>query len=921
MILSYSCLLNPAKHEEMTLNNLLRPDTMSLKATERSEGYPWIQQFLRNSVMTQTMNNANPQDRPGNRPRYRTMGLRIPALALTVLLPASPLARADNGGNAAADAGIETMTAIQAALDDELFDLAVTLLERHLQTLSPNKGDHLAGLTMLAQAYHKLDRHRDILTLFETHQPPSSANGTAGTEMMFWRAVAHHHLENHDHVLALTESLGIHEPDSEWMPEILKLRAAALTASGAIEDALAIHEQIADTYPDAPFRDAHRLAWAKTLLLDGQTAAASEILGVLAADRSRPVGREAAYWLGRLAIRENRLDDAHEWFDKLLDHPQITRREAGRYGMAKAEALERQHEIESALAALEDALRLLPHGEDRRQANIDSARLMFETGRADEAAQRLRTIIRDDPARADVADLQMSLANGLLTNEAHATAADEFQVYLEAFTNRIGQAEAMLGLGWALLALDRPAEAAEQFERAARRFDSAERGSEALFKAADAWFAQERYAAALDRYRNAAELAAETGNTNRLAHARYLAAESMIRLEHYEEAITALNELSESFAGHPFAAKALLRIAKLHEERENLREALAVYEMLPLRVSDPAVHADSLLSSGILLYKLFRFDEALEKFNGLLEHVPDHPFAERARFMRVWSYSMTGREEEAMNAAYRFLEQHPESERAPEIRFRIAEHMFNHDHLADAQEHFLELAEQYPENAVADKSLLWAGRTAMRRQNFTEAIEIFGRLAVAYPDSPRLDEARFSQADAFSALGEYADAMVLFDEVIHRSPESYLRPAALGRKGDCQFMLGNREPQRYRDAIDSYRALLETDTAAPDMKLQALYKIGRCHEHLDHKDRALEYFHAAVLRYREIQHQGIRPTPAAVWGFQRAAFDAAAVLESRRQWRQAVNMLQHVADADVPAAAQAATRIERLRNEHWMLMY
>ncbi len=844
------------------------------------------------------------------------------ALAMTLLLPGLPVVHAgDHTGNAAADAGIEPMTAIQAALDDELFELAVSQLVRYLQTLSPENAERVPALILLAQAYHELGRHQDILTAFETHRPTPTANEAAQTEIMFWRAVAQHHLENHDKVLELTETLAAHDPDSELAPEILKLRAAALTASGALEDALAVHEHIDASYPEAPFRDAHRLTWAKTLLLDGRTPAASEILEPLAHNFSQAEGREAAYWLGRLAIREKRWDDAHQWFNQILEHPETTRREAGRCGIAKAEALERQGDIESALAALEDALRQLPQGEERRQANIDAARLMFETGRTDDAAQRLRNIIRADPARADVDDLQLNLANGLLANEQHEPAADEFQVYLEAFTNRTGQAEAMNGLGWSLLALERPAEAAEHFERAARRFDSADRGSEALFKAGDAWFTQERYAAALDRYRNAAERATEAGNTNRMAHARYLAAESMIRLEHFEEAIAALNELADSLPGHPFAARALLRIAKLHEERENLREALAVYEMLPRRVSDPAVHADSLLSSGVLLYKLFRFDEALEKFNRLLERVPDHPLAERARFMRVWSYSMTGREEEAVHAASEFLDQHPESERAPEIRFRIAEHMFNHDHLGEAQEQFLELARQFPDSAVADNSLLWAGRTAMRRQNFSEAIEIFGRLADEYPDSRWLDEARFSQADAFSALGEYADAIVLFDEVIQQSPDSPLRPAALGRKGDCQFMLGNRDAQRYHDAIASYRALLETATAAPDMKLQALYKIGRCHEHLDHKDRALEYFHAAVLRFREIQYQGIRPTPAAVWGFQRAAFDAAAVLESRRQWRQAVNMLQHVADADVPAAAQAAARIERLRDEHWILIY
>ncbi len=849
------------------------------------------------------------------------MAAIIAGVFFAILMSASSGTDNGNARNAVADAGIDPMSAIRAALDDELFDMAVTLLDRHLQTLPPDDHDRAAGLVLLAQAYHELNRHEELLKRLEKDTSAGIADSAEHSELMFWSAVAHHHLDRNDRVLELTETFQTQYPDAGRMPDVLQLRAAALTAVNAFDEALAIHEKIVETYPDAPQTDATRLAWAKTLILNGRHDDAADKLEALAADLSQPVGREAAYLQGRLALRNEQFDEARGIYRKLLDSPETTRLEAGRFGMAKAEVLEGQNHVEEALAALEEALARLPPGEHHRRAEIEAARLMFKTGRIDAAAQRLHDVIRAAPRREDVPGLQLKLAYGLLHGEKYARAADEFQVYLDAFTNRVGQAEALSGLGWSLLAMERPAEAAERFEKAAQQFESEDRRSEALFKAADAWFIHERFAAALVGYQSAAEIAATAGDTNRVAQARYQAAESMIRLEHYDEAIAALNQLADAFPGHPSAAQALLRIAKLHEEREYLREALAVYETIPQRVSDPAIQADSLLSSGMLLYTLFRFDDALEKFDRLLERAPDHPFAERARFMRVWAYSMTGREDEALTAAQEFLEHHRDSSRAPEILFRIAEHKFNHDQLAEAQNRFLELAEQHPESAVADNALLWAGRAAARRQNFSEAIDTFARLAADYPDSPRLAESRFSQADALSALGEFADAIVLFDEVIARDPASYLRPAAIGRKGDCQFMLGNTDPQHYADAIGSYRKLLELAEASADMRLQALYKIGRCHEHLGDKDQALEYFHAAVVRFREMQHQGIRPTPTAVWGFQRAAFDAAAILEARRQWRQAVNMLQRVADADVPASAQAAVRIQRLRDEHWMLVY
>lgn len=838
------------------------------------------------------------------------------------LAPRSLYAAGDHAGQAAVDAGIDPMLAIRAALDDELFDMAVDLLEAHLETLDAEDTTRPSVLVLLARAYHHLDRHADILKRLETALPPDLEDAAAQPDLEYWRALAYHHLDRNERVLELTQILRTRFPDAERMPEILKLRAAALTALDALDEALALYAEVVETYPENPRIQALRVAWAKTLILDGRHDEALAKLETLSGDLSQPAGREAAYWRGRLALKRGNHTEARDVFRKLLDVAGISGSELSRFGMAKAEVLEKQDRIDDAVKVLENVLDRLPRGgEPRRRVEIESTRLLFALGRTEAAAERLYTTIRAEPRRDDVPELQLTLAYGLLHGEQPERAADEFQVYLEAFTNRTGQAKALSGLGWSFLAMHRTAEAADRFEKAAQQFDSAERRSEALFKAADAWFTHERFAAALDRYRASADAADAAGITQRVAQARYMAAESMIRLEHYDEAIAALTELAGTFPEMPVAAKAFLRIAKLHEERDDLREALEVYEIIPQRVSDPDIQADSFLSSGLILYTLFRFNDALEKFNRLLERFPEHPHAEQARFMKVWTHSMTGREEEAIHAAHRFLEYHPASSRTPEILFRLAEHQFNRNDLAEAQQQFSSLAAEHPESAVADHALLWAGRAAARRQNYTEAMDFFARLAADYPKSPRVAEALFSHADVLSALGEFAEAKVLFNDVIERFPASYLRPSAIGRKGDCLFMLGNTDPRYYDEAIRSYRRLLELDTASEDLRLQALYKIGRCHDHLDDKDLALEYFHATVVRFREKQHQGIRPTPAAVWGFQRAAFDAAAILESRRQWRQAVNILQRVVDTGVPASAQAADRIQRLRDEHWMLVY
>ena len=57
---------------------------------------------------------------------------------------------------------------------------------------------------------------------------------------------------------------------------------------------------------------------------------------------------------------------------------------------------------------------------------------------------------------------------------------------------------------------------------------------------------------------------------------------------------------------------------------------------------------------------------------------------------------------------------------------------------------------------------------------------------------------------------------------------------------------------------------------------------------------------------------------AAVW-FIKAAFSAADILESDKDWRRAVKVLERVVEAGVSASDDAQARIDRIRSEHWIL--
>jgi hypothetical protein len=116
----------------------------------------------------------------------------------------------------------------------------------------------------------------------------------------------------------------------------------------------------------------------------------------------------------------------------------------------------------------------------------------------------------------------------------------------------------------------------------------------------------------------------------------------------------------------------------------------------------------------------------------------------------------------------------------------------------------------------------------------------------------------------------------------------------------------------------SYKAASDARGATPELKLQALFKLGRCLEKMGKKSESFEIYMKVVYGFLEMETSSRRASPgAAVW-FSKAAFAAADLLEADRNWRGAVKVLQRVQDSSVTESGAAKTRIERIRTEHWL---
>jgi tetratricopeptide (TPR) repeat protein len=198
----------------------------------------------------------------------------------------------------------------------------------------------------------------------------------------------------------------------------------------------------------------------------------------------------------------------------------------------------------------------------------------------------------------------------------------------------------------------------------------------------------------------------------------------------------------------------------------------------------------------------------------------------------------------------------------------------------------------------------------MAQSEHRRAIGLFNELTRTYTNSPLIPDARFAQGDALAELGEFSGALLAFDDILRRFPGHALADRARGRMGDCQFMLGADRSDRYQEAISSYRALLDSPTATPALRLQAMFKIGRCYEQMGRTSDAFRYYLDTVYGWLDARAEGRFVEP--VW-FVRAAFGAAAIKEAEQQWDEAIRMYERIVAAGLPAGADAEKQIQRIR--------
>jgi len=267
-----------------------------------------------------------------------------------------------------------------------------------------------------------------------------------------------------------------------------------------------------------------------------------------------------------------------------------------------------------------------------------------------------------------------------------------------------------------------------------------------------------------------------------------------------------------------------------------------------------------------------------------------------------------------------FLAAFPASPFAPDVRLKLAEALLKSGDTQGARGEFEQLAATAAGSDLGRRSLFLAAQSASRVMDpasMDDSLMLLERIASTGAPDAMAWQARLQEGTLKNAQNLPLEALAIYDTILGSrgtngtpSPDRELCSAALMAKGDTLHQLGVTDTKREKQAVAAWRELAG-DPAVPIRKRnQALCKAGDVLASLGDGEGALESYRAAFTNDK--------PGEAEQLWHDRAGFQAARLLENRRDWRNAVNLYCQLIAQGGPRASEAKARLSDLRLKNFL---
>jgi TolA-binding protein len=590
--------------------------------------------------------------------------------------------------------------------------------------------------------------------------------------------------------------------------------------AGKPAEAAPIFAELLKTFPESAYANAARLASGKSLYMTEKWDEARQALEP-AVQANKEESAEAAYWLGRTLLKQNKPQEALAALDgALAKQPQ------GEYlaylQFARIDAL---HEIPERRKETAELYRQFAQQHPEHALAPQALYLSAFTSLAHEdypAARREAEAFLANPkfAAHELTPSVLFLAAeghllGLTSNPPGDRGRPEtlYRQLVEKHPDHAHAPRSHLRIGYLLLSAEKAPEAIAYLNAAFPKLQAPEHKAEAQLHLGRGHSAAGDEKQALVAF-DAALAAApqwERGDEALLGAAR-----SLRRLENPQGAAERLTKLLASFAESQHRPQAIYQLGEIAQEQNQLDQAATRFREVLEKHADHELAPPAAYGLASVLFAQGKDAEVIEPLNLLLSKYAAADAAKQGRYLRGLTYQRMGQFQPAVQDLEAFLTTKPEGEAALDARYALAlcrTGLKQYDQASAALEALLK---ENPAYSRADDAWYELGHALLEQKKEKEAIAAFQSLAEKYSESPRADEAWFRVGRYYEQAAENAAEETAKGEQLAKAAEAYKTGAAKAKtpplKEKLQFKLGDVlfQQKKYDEAAATLLAQIQT---------------------------------------------------------------------------------------------------------------
>jgi len=416
---------------------------------------------------------------------------------------------------------------------------------------------------------------------------------------------------------------------------------------------------------------------------------------------------EARYRLGETYFEQGQLAEARQQYDAVLQAGDTQFKPYAMYGLAWVDLKQENHQ--AAREAFDALVQEFPDHELHKDAVAGLGMTYRQTGDLEQSITRLNEYLSTDPPSAQriSALYERGLAEAELARwqEAQTT----FQTLIEIAPEHSQADQFYYELAWADKQLGNAAAALTAFRTITQNHANSQRAPEAYFHLAAAAYDDGDYAKAIEGF----EFTRTQATSDSLIEkSMYKLGRAYFQLQQYDEARQRFQDLVDNYPAGELAADALSMIAETHfKSRQNALAVTAFKKAIP---------------------EIEKSESALPDMN-LLARLHGAQAANAARDYQT-----------ALDFALPILDQKPDWEFVPEVRYEIGAAHYGLKQTDQAVAQWNKIAEQF--NHVGARARFMIGQALFGQQQYDSAINQFKLVLYGYGGDQASAETRHWQA-------------------------------------------------------------------------------------------------------------------------------------------------------------------------------